>query len=512
MSTVFKSTAQRNQAEIIVQIVRCNPFLPERQALEKKLLGSQFSTTSVVHNLDDFEGSNRNQALIKVRAKQILEDLELRLQPNPTPDSEEQWRDFVLLGDLIKFHVYHEFQVELNDHIAESHRTGVVLRPITFYGGFESSLRRWTQYLPSEFPIVQQPAHYLALFHQIRRAFFHIYNFLIGKSNAIARLRGEVWQSIFSENLLRYENHLTGRMREISSLILGPSGSGKEVVAKAISLSAYIPFNPATRKFERNVRELFLPLNVAAMAPTLVESELFGHTKGAFTGAERDRQGFFETCGEYGTVFLDEIGELDTSLQVKLLRILQDRQFYRVGDVKPSPFRGRVIAATNRVLEYEIAAGKFREDLYFRLCSDVIRTPSLREQLDDDPETLNLLLKYCCGSLLPEKEALVLEREVLQWISKNLPTNYAWPGNVRELEQITKGVLMKGQRLDRRILLGNHRVEGEPFSALTNRTATLNEALALYVRHVHAQSDSVQETARLLKVDHRTVKKHLGDE
>ncbi len=121
----------------------------------------------------------------------------------------------------------------------------------------------------------------------------------------------------------------------------------------------------------------------------MIESELFGHCKGAFTGAVADRQGWLEVCGEPGTVFLDEIGELEHSIQVKLLRVLQTQQFSRVGETKSRSFEGKFIAATNRELELEIQGGRFREDLYYRLCADQIQTPTLREQLPASSTTRN---------------------------------------------------------------------------------------------------------------------------
>ncbi|PKL09898.1 MAG: hypothetical protein CVV51_01325, partial [Spirochaetae bacterium HGW-Spirochaetae-7] len=135
-------------------------------------------------------------------------------------------------------------------------------------------------------------------------------------------------------------------------------------------------------------------LDLTAIAPTLIESELFGHVKGAFTGAIEDRAGLFETCPPHGTVFLDELGELETSLQVKLLRVLQNRTFQRVGESGPRRFDGKIVAATNRDMALEMGARRFREDLYYRLCADVIVTPSLREQLAGAPEQLHNLVLF----------------------------------------------------------------------------------------------------------------------
>src|SRR5439155_20966969 len=125
-------------------------------------------------------------------------------------------------------------------------------------------------------------------------------------------------------------------------------------------------------------------LNPSALSPTLIESERCGHRRSAFTGAVQDRAGWLEVCRPLGTVFLDEIGELDPALQVKLLRVLQTRTFQRIGDTRDRRFNGKIIAATNRDLAAEMAVGRFRKDLYYRLCSDIIVTPSLEEQLRAD--------------------------------------------------------------------------------------------------------------------------------
>ena len=136
-------------------------------------------------------------------------------------------------------------------------------------------------------------------------------------------------------------------------------------------------------------------MNLSALSPTLIESDLFGHAKGAFTGATADRAGWLEQCKPLGTVFLDEIGELDPAIQVKLLRVVQTRSFTRLGrNASSGSSTGKIIAATNRDLADEMHAGRFREDLYYRLCSDLITTTPLREQLADAPEDLHTLVLF----------------------------------------------------------------------------------------------------------------------
>ena len=234
-------------------------------------------------------------------------------------------------------------------------------------------------------------------------------------------------------------------MRDVTTLVTGPSGTGKELVARAIGLSRYLPFDPSSGGFASDAADAFLLLNLSALSPTLIESELFGHRKGAFTGALQDHSGWLEVCPPLGTVFLDEIGELDGSIQVKLLRVLETREFQRLGETTSRKFQGKVIAATNRDMAREMKAGRFREDLYYRLCSDLIVTPSLREQLADSPEELRNLVLFIAKRIAGPEEAEALAGEVELWIEGNLGGDYPWPGNVRELEQCVRNILIRNE-------------------------------------------------------------------
>ncbi len=162
--------------------------------------------------------------------------------------------------------------------------------------------------------------------------------------------------------------------------------------------------------------ESFVAINIAALSPTLIESELFGHRRGSFTGAIGDRKGWLEACPDSGSVFLDELGELDLAIQVKLLRVIETRLFSPVGDTTPRQFHGKLIAATNRDLPAEIRAGRFREDLYYRLCADLIQTPSLAEQIRESPGVLHELLHYMTLRTVGEDAEQCLP-EVEQWIT-----------------------------------------------------------------------------------------------
>lgn len=206
-------------------------------------------------------------------------------------------------------------------------------------------------------------------------------------------------------------------------LIRGETGTGKEVVARAIHFNS------------PDASEPFIPVNCTAFAPTLLESELFGHVKGAFTGAVSDHRGRFALAGR-GTIFLDEVGDTTPEFQSKLLRVLEDHEYYPVGGEQPERTEARVIAATHRALEELIGRGEFREDLYYRLRVVEITVPPLRERLSDLPTLAEHLVRKRSQEL--HRDPPVLSEDVLEAI-----TRHPWPGNVRELENcLTRAVVL----------------------------------------------------------------------
>jgi DNA-binding NtrC family response regulator len=208
-------------------------------------------------------------------------------------------------------------------------------------------------------------------------------------------------------------------------------------------------------------------------------------------------------CPPLGTVFLDEIGDLDAAIQVKLLRVIQTRTFQRLGETEDRRFRGKIIAATNRDLGAAMAAGRFREDLYYRLCSDLIRTPTLAEQLEDAPADLANLLRHIARRLVG-READALAEEARSWIGRNLGPGYAWPGNIRELEQCVRNVLVRGEyRPARAERAGGERPLAEQIEA---GALGADELVERYCAIVYRASGSYEAAARRLGLDRRTVK------
>jgi DNA-binding NtrC family response regulator len=298
-----------------------------------------------------------------------------------------------------------------------------------------------------------KPEELFAFSFVFRRAFYHIFFKIVGTSKKMAELRSAVWESIVTHDLVAWMQGHYRHMKDCPTLITGPSGTGKELVAEAIGQSQYIEFDGEKQEFKIDFRnrkkgvgkfdflKTFLPVHVAALPPTLIESELFGTVRGAFVDAI-DRMGRLEECAEPGAVFLDEIGELTTDVQVKLLRVLQTRRFQRVGENEDKVFRGKFIAATNRDLAAAMGSRSFREDFYYRLCADKIETPSLGDQLMDRPEDLSLLVERACRTVVGEERAGRLSSAVVSWIEQNLP-GHTWPGNFRELEQCVRSYAIR---------------------------------------------------------------------
>ncbi len=240
-------------------------------------------------------------------------------------------------------------------------------------------------------------------------------------------------------------------------LIYGESGTGKELVAKAI------------HDHSKVADQAFVPITCSAIPEDLMESELFGHVKGAFTGAILDKAGLFQQA-DNGTAFLDEIGELSPIIQTKLLRVLQEREIKPVGGINVQNINIRIIAATNKILEDEIIAGRFREDLFYRLAVVPIRVPPLRERKGDVPLLVDYFLK---------KYSALLDKEIQEMSSYAMEVlmNYDFPGNVRELENIIeRGVALESSNiiLPESLTLSSHRLGRE----LVTQEAPLFQAVA----------------------------------
>ena len=312
------------------------------------------------------------------------------------------------------------------------------------------------------------------------------------------RLRTEVERRQGLERLLgrsRVMQETVGQIRAVaesdaSVLLLGESGTGKELVAQAIHWAS-------PRRGGR-----FIGMNCAAVPETLLESELFGHEKGAFTGADRRREGLFAAASG-GTLFLDEIGDMAMATQAKLLRALQDRAVRPLGGTAPIQLDLRIVSATNKDLPAMVKDGRFREDLYYRLAVIPIRLPSLRER----PEDIMLIAEHY---LRETGERLGRRIEGFDDTARDWMERHAWPGNVRELENVIERavVLARAPRITRADLGTEFTLE-EAGSPLRPTLATLEEQ---YVRRVleEVRGDKVA-AAKILGISVRTLQRRFKD-
>ena len=270
-------------------------------------------------------------------------------------------------------------------------------------------------------------------------------------------------------------------------LIRGETGTGKEVIARGVHDNSDVSSEP------------FIAVNCTALTDSLLESELFGHVKGSFTGATGSRKGYFELAGK-GTIFLDEIGDTSPDFQTKLLRVLQERQFYPVGGEEPRSTKARVIGATHRPIERLIEEGRFREDLYFRLKVVEINVPPLRER----PGDIQMIATALLGKIREEtgRDVRRISDEALLRLQ-----HHPWPGNVRELENalmraaiVARGTVIGADHL----ILESHDTDVED--------VTLKAAIRLHVHRVLDRVGGDQESAaELLGIPVRELNHHLGD-
>jgi DNA-binding NtrC family response regulator len=295
--------------------------------------------------------------------------------------------------------------------------------------------------------------------------------------------------------LIVFEWIRTAAKSDIAVLILGPTGSGKEVVARMI------------HELSRRARAKLQAVNCAALPDTLFESEIFGYEKGAFTGAQDRKPGRLELAHE-GTLFLDEIGDMSLIAQAKLLRVLEDRRFERLGGQKSITVDFRLISATNRPLEQFVRDGRFREDLYYRVNAFAIRLPSLRERAVDIPVLAQrFLARYCASQGLP------VDGKVFAKESLDLLTTYSWPGNIRELEStVSRAALSAPGRTIR-----HHDIEFlQPLTAQPSpkpdRLPSLAEAERAHISRVlEAVQWNKKEAARVLAISRGTLYRKIAE-
>lgn len=280
---------------------------------------------------------------------------------------------------------------------------------------------------------------------------------------------------------------------DVPVLLTGETGTGKEVFAQAIH-------NGSAR-----AKQPFVAINCSAFSKELLESEIFGHKAGAFTGALKDKKGLFEEAN-HGTIFLDEIGEMAYGLQAKLLRVLETGEYIKVGDTKPTKIDVRIVSATNRNLKEEIANSNFREDLYFRLSVFHLHLPPLRERREDIPELAAAFLKFFAAKMGKQVKGFAADCQA--WMQ-----SYAWPGNVRELRNVIERALII---CDDYITLDDMPLDFRS-SALSGSAADGDDFELAEAEHRHIQrvlqytKGNKAEAARLLKIGLTTLYRKIEE-
>ncbi|MCU0686810.1 MAG: sigma 54-interacting transcriptional regulator [Polyangiaceae bacterium] len=479
-------SADANLLAIASQAAAANPFGDERPRLDAALGGGRGDEASFEGGLGRLEG-----ALERVLAGG------LDAWPSTTRETAER---------ALLFATFHRFAPAIDALIERQRAAGETPVPAPFVGELLAGLRACG--VPGA-----RAERWLVLFFQMRRAWVFLARDLAGRGPSMRRLRASLWNAVFTRDVVRYEVSLWNRMEDFSTLLLGETGAGKGAAAAALGRSGLIAFDPKRGAFAPSFVSTFVPVNLAELTETLLESELFGHVKGAFTGAVASRDGLFSRTRRHGAIFLDEIGELSPRVQVKLLRVLQERSFVPVGGSTTKRFEGRVIAATHQPLAGWRRDGRFRDDLFYRLCSEAVVVPPLRARLAEDPRELGELVAHLVARTLgaPSDEVAA---EVEAAVARDLGPRHPWPGNVRELEQCVRSVLLTGRAASAEPLgAGGNGDDDGPTEALVDalRRGALDAETLLdrYCALLYAARGSYEAVARVTGLDRRTVKRRV---
>ena len=477
--------AEKDFLHLVSRGAFSNPFSDERDEIDRTLAGVTGDTTR--------EGLlQRMVARVSDEVGRLATAGKAHVSLYPAEERE-------LVQSAFLFEAFHRFHERLDQFILRQIQEPDRDCPVPFAGEALSLLvsRGFTR---------EEAARYFALFYQLRRAFHFIDQSLVGRSASMKQLRLHLWNNVFTSDLRWYALYLWNRLEDFSTLFLGETGTGKGTAAAAIGRSGFIPFDENRACFCESFTRNFIPVTLAQFPETLIESELFGHRKGAFTGAVEHHRGVLGRCSPHGAIFLDEVGDISASVQIKLLQVLQDRTFCEVGGHETIRFQGRVIAATNRRLEDLRRTGGFRDDFFYRLCSDVVEVPPLRQRLAEDPAELEDVLAQVLRRMVGDPPADLLQT-VRQAIERDVGRDYAWPGNVRELEQAVRRIILT------RRYSGDSRPALDLLDRLLEglRAGSLDAEglLAGYCAMLHHRHGTYEEVARRTGLDRRTVKRYV---
>jgi len=473
--------------KMVYEAAFTNPFSEDRTKLDARIAGLNKNNTKNPEALLGAAIANVNSFLAKLDApeKFVLNNFH----------SDEQR----LVKYALFFSLFHGCMEKFDTLIARQVKTREGTCSVPFAKDVLGQMR---QRGVSE----EESLRFFSFFYQLRRGYYFIHYALVGRSASMKHLRMVLWNNIFTHDTTRYVETLWNRLEDFSTLILGETGTGKGAAATAIGRSGYIPFNSKQNCFSESFMASFVELNLSQFPEALIESELFGHRKGAFTGAIEAHKGTFSLCSPHGSVFLDEIGDASIPVQTKLLRVLQDRTFSPVGSHERQRFRGRIIAATNKPVDELRRTGQFRDDFYYRLCSDLIQVPPLRQRIQEAPleldDLLTIVIKRITGTANKQ-----LQTYIKKIIIASVGENYGWPGNVRELEQSVRRVLLSGKYTVQKPAA---QTDIETIqSTIESGSYDAQSLISDYCKHLHAIHGTYEAVARITTLDRRTVKKHI---
>ncbi len=464
-----------------------NPFSDERVRADVELTGADPSLP------------------YEKRLEKVIQAVSIRIK-KLIADNKGDVRDFTgqdreLLENAFMFNIYHRYYDSFDTLILKHIKTPDISCSISFAG---EAIRLIIDRGFSR----DEAHHYFSVLFQMRRAFHFIDRSILGRSPCMKEFRLNLWNNVFTRDIGLYARYLWNRMEDYSTLLLGETGAGKGLAATAIGRSGYIPFNGKKECFKESFTQAFVSLNLSQYPEQLIESELFGHRKGAFTGAVADHDGIFSRCSPHGAIFLDEIGDVSVPLQIKLLQVLQERLFTPVGSHKALRFSGRVIAATNKAIHKLRAEKIFRDDFYYRLCSDIITVPPLRQRIREDPEELDFLLKHTLERIIGSTSE-DLEKKVRDIVKAQVPADYEWPGNVRELEQCIRRILLKHSYTVVDHSLTSIDIAENLAEKMREGSINMQGLLSGYCKILHDKYGTYEAIAKRTGLDRRTAKKYL---
>ena len=489
MANKYKlSSAERQSLSNILDVFHANPFSDKRVIADRKIADFPAEATYTERYVKLIEAVTQVVNKLVSEGKGDIRKFE--------------GKDRTLVEEVFIYHVYNQFFLRFDPLIENQLAEDCAPCAVPFADDALSMIVRFG-FTPED------ALHYFAIHFQLRRAYYFIRTGIIGNSPSMISLRESLWNNVVTQDLALYARKLWNRMEDYSTLLLGETGAGKGVSAQAIGMSGYIPFDQKKGCFTESFNRAFTSLNLSQFPEQLIESELFGHTKGSFTGAVSNHDGALSQCSRYGAIFLDEIGEVPVTVQIKLLHVLENRVYSPVGSHDKKRFSGRIIAATNRSLERLRNEKMFREDFYYRLCSDVILVPPLRQRIQEDPTELDDLVKHTVTRIVGD-DSNDIALQVIDEIHTKIPSDYAWPGNVRELEQCIRRILLKQHYEIDRTVPDSSDVEGGLIRGVKTGTLDAQQLLSHYCVLLYNRYGSYEEVARKTALDRRTVKKYIG--